>query len=84
MTMNMTLDHVFILVEPEAKVADRLLESSFLEGSSNIHPGQGTANRRFYFSNGMLEFLWVRDADEAKNGPGQDLRFPDRVDLYDT
>jgi hypothetical protein len=43
----MDLDHVFILVEPKAEVADRLLASGFQEGPSNTHPGQGTANRRF-------------------------------------
>jgi hypothetical protein len=76
--MNLKLDHVFILVEPEAKVADRLLELGFQEGPRNTHPGQGTANRRFYFANSMLEFLWVRDANEANTGPGKDLRFPER------
>ncbi len=76
--MNLELDHVFILVEPEAEVADRLLEHGFEEGPSNTHPGQGTANRRVYFANGMLEFIWVRDADEARTGPGRDLRFADR------
>jgi hypothetical protein len=59
--MTLKLDHVFILVEPEARVADRLLKQGFREGPSNTHPGQGTANRRFYFANGMLKFLWVRD-----------------------
>ncbi|MGF1520995.1 MAG: VOC family protein [Leptolyngbyaceae cyanobacterium] len=74
----MRLDHVFILVEPEAKVGDRLPEHGLREGPSNTHPGQGTANRRFYFANGMLEFLWVRDAHEANTGPGRDLRFAER------
>ncbi|MEO0377835.1 MAG: hypothetical protein AAF329_25215 [Cyanobacteria bacterium P01_A01_bin.17] len=41
--MTITMDHVFILVEPEAKVGDRLLEHGFREGPSNTHPGQGTA-----------------------------------------
>lgn len=77
--MNMKLDHIFILVEPEAKIADLLLEHSFREGPRNTHPGQGTANRRFYFANGMLEFIWVRDANEARTGPGRDLRFPERT-----
>ncbi|MBE9065376.1 VOC family protein [Leptolyngbya cf. ectocarpi LEGE 11479] len=76
--MILELDHVFILVEPEAKVADRLVAQGFQEGPRNTHPGQGTANRRFYFANGMLEFLWVQDADEARNGPGRDLRFSER------
>ncbi|MEM9265146.1 MAG: VOC family protein, partial [Cyanobacteria bacterium P01_F01_bin.13] len=68
-----------ILVEPEAKVADRLLEHGFREGPRNTHPGQGTANRRFYFANGMLEFIWVHDADEARNGPGRSLLFSERA-----
>ena len=75
--MNLQLDHVFILVEPEAQVADRLLESGFQEGPRTTHPGQGTANRRFYFANGMLEFIWVSDAHEANTGPGRELRFPE-------
>ena len=78
--MNMTLDHVFILVELEARVADRLLEHGFREGPRNTHPGQGAANRRFYFANGMLEFIWVQDADEARNGPGRSLHFSERAE----
>lgn len=73
------LDHVFILVQPGAAVADKLLTLGFEESFGRNHPGQGTSNRRFLFSGGMLEFLWVRDADEAENGPARDLRFPERV-----
>ena len=76
----MNLDHVFILVEPGANVANQLVEHGFREGPSNTHPGQGTANRRFYFANAMLEFIWVQDADEAKNGPGRNLLFPERAE----
>ena len=76
--MNLELDHVFILVKPEAKVADLLIAKGFEEGTRNIHPGQGTSNRRFFFSNGMLEFIWVRDAAEAENGAGRDLLFSER------
>ncbi|NEO86573.1 MAG: VOC family protein [Spirulina sp. SIO3F2] len=79
MAKFLELDHVFILVEPGAKVADRLLELGFQEGRGNTHPGQGTANRRFYFVNGMLELLWVRDAEEARQGPGRKLQFPERA-----
>lgn len=78
--MNLKLDHVFILVEPGAKVADRLLGHGFQEGLRNTHPGQGTANRRFYFANGMLEFIWVQDADEARTGPGRSLHFAERAE----
>mgnify|MGYP000748199106 CR=1 FL=1 len=78
--MNLELDHIFILVEPEAKVADLLLSLGMVESFSRDHPGQGTSNRRFEFSNGMLEFLWVRDAEEAINGPARDLLFSKRVE----
>jgi hypothetical protein len=49
------------------------------EGTSNVHPGQGTANRRFFFSNTALELLYVRDAREADEGPARDLKFPARA-----
>ena len=77
--MNLELDHVFILVEPEARVADLLIAKGFKEGTRNQHPGQGTSNRRFFFTNGMLEFIWVHDAAEAVNGSGQNMCFPDRA-----
>ncbi len=60
--MNLELDHVFILVKPEAEVADLLIEHGIREGRGNKHPGQVKSNRRFYFANGMLEFLWVHNA----------------------
>ena len=76
--MNLELDHVFILVKSEARVADLLIAKGFEEGTRNIHPGQGTSNRRFFFGKVMLEFIWVRDAKEAENGAGRDLLFPER------
>ena len=78
--MNLELDHIFILVKPEAKDADLLLSIGMVESFSRDHKGQGTSNRRFEFSNGMLEFLWVRDSEEAMNGPARDLQFPNRAD----
>lgn len=81
--VNLELDHVFILVEPAAKVADLLVSLGMEESFSRDHQGQGTSNRRFEFSNGVLEFLWVRDVDEALNGPGCDLALPQRADNSD-
>ncbi|MAM88588.1 MAG: hypothetical protein CME36_14885 [unclassified Hahellaceae] len=81
--MSLEVDHVFILVQPGAKVADKLLPLGFEESFGRDHPGQGTSNRRFRFADGLLEFLWVRDADEAENGPAQGLRFPQRVATYE-
>lgn len=67
--MASEFDHLFICTDIGAREADRLVSFGFVEGSSNIHSGQGTANRRFFFHNAMLELLWVYDAEEAKAEP---------------
>lgn len=77
--MALRLDHCFILTHPGAAEAELLAAIGLIEGSSNTHPGQGTANRRFFFANTTLEFLYLRDLDEADNGPGNKLRFPQRL-----
>lgn len=64
--MAAVVDHVFIRTERGAPGADRLTEQGLVEGSPNRHPGQGTACRRFFFQNAMLEFLWIEDAAEAQ------------------
>jgi hypothetical protein len=63
--MAFQLDHVFILCDRGAPEADALVRLGIREGSGNTHPGQGTACRRFFFSNVYLELLWVEDAAEA-------------------
>jgi hypothetical protein len=65
--MAVELDHVFVCVSRGAPEADALVESGLLEGPRNVHPGQGTANRRFFFRNAMLELLWVEDPAEAQS-----------------
>jgi len=74
----MELDHFFILTEPGAPQAALLSEIGLIEGTPNDHPGQGTANRRFFFSDAALEFLYVRDAVEAREGPARRLRIVER------
>jgi hypothetical protein len=76
--MDLELDHFFILVEPEAKCAELLIELGLEESFSRVHPGQGTTNRCFNFSNSKLELLWVSDAEESNNGPASGLKFPER------
>ncbi|MDH5324214.1 MAG: VOC family protein [Gammaproteobacteria bacterium] len=77
--MKLELDHFFILVKPGAQVADRLINLGMHEGSPNRHPGQGTANRRFFFpGGGALELLYICDEQEALNGPGRDLNLVQR------
>lgn len=61
------LDHVFICVSQGAPEAEELIRFGLFEGPSNLHPGQGTANRRFFFTNAMLELLWVENPLEAQS-----------------
>ena len=65
--MSVVLDHVFICTEPGAPAAERLRHIGLTEGTPNRHPGQGTACRRFFFRNAMLELLWVEDSEETQN-----------------
>lgn len=67
------LDHFFILTDPGAGKADLLTDLGLIEGPGNIHAGQGTANRRFFFEDAMLELLYIHDAEEAKSGSGHRL-----------
>jgi Glyoxalase-like domain len=61
------LDHVFVLCSQGAPEATVLTRFGLREGSSNTHPGQGTACRRFFFGNAYLELLWVCDPAEAQS-----------------
>lgn len=72
-TVPFEIDHLFVLASVGAPEAARLLDAGFVEGSPNAHHGQGTANRRFFFANAMLEFLWVTDVAEAQAPPADGL-----------
>ncbi|MBD2234172.1 hypothetical protein [Phormidium tenue] len=65
--MAFELDHLFICTEPDAPAAEQLLQFGLVEGRANVHAGQGTANRCFFFHNLMLELLWVHNAAEAQS-----------------
>lgn len=65
--MEFELDHLFICTTIGAPEADRLVTFGLTEGTPNVHPGQGTANRRFFFHNLMLELLWVHNSEEARS-----------------
>jgi len=77
--MPFVLDHFLINTDEGAPQAELLSELGLVEGIPNDHPGQGTANRRFFFRNAMLELGYVRDADEAINGPARRLRTVERT-----
>src|SRR5215470_9408923 len=65
--MRIELDHLFVCTAPDAPEADELVEFGLHEGPPNQHRGQGTANRRFAFTNAMIELLWVSDPSEAQS-----------------
>lgn len=65
--MTLRLHHLFICTSVGAPEAEHLLDAGLVEGSPNTHPGQGTANRRFFFESGFLELLWVHDKREAQS-----------------
>jgi len=73
------LDHIFVLSSPGAPEADALLKLGLVEGTANEHPGQGTANRRFFLANTTLEFVFIHNIAEAMNGAGKDLKLVERA-----
>jgi hypothetical protein len=66
-SFGVEVDHVFVSASVGAPEAQRLLDLGLIEGSRNRHPGQGTANRRFFFANAMLELIWVENEPEARS-----------------
>lgn len=75
---NIEIDHIYVCTKYKAPEGDLLVEFGLLEGSSNVHPGQGTANRRFYFHNMMLELLWVENAEEVQSELTKPMRLYER------
>lgn len=61
------IDHIFICVDPGAREAYALKEFDLTEGTANQHPGQGTANRRFFFKNAFIELLFLHDSVEIQS-----------------
>jgi len=60
------IDHIFICCSVGGDEAEALVRLGLKEGTANTHPGQGTACRRFFFSNMYLELFWVSDPLEAQ------------------
>lgn len=79
----MEVDHIYICTDYKAPVGDLLKEFGLIEGTSNIHPGQGTANRRFFFHNFMLELLWIENLKEVKNDLTKPMRLFERCSKKD-
>jgi hypothetical protein len=65
--MQIELDHLFVCTAPDAPEAEQFVQFGLHEGPPNHHPGQGTACRRFSFTNAMIELFWVSDGREAQS-----------------
>jgi len=76
---SFVLDHVFITTSRGAPAAELLVQAGLTEGTPNRHPGQGTACRRFFFSNAMLELLWLEDEAEARSEESRATRLWERL-----
>jgi len=76
--MSYEIDHVLVCCDVDAPEAAALIACGLTEGSGNTHPGQGTANRRFFFRNAYLELLWVHDPGEARREPATQTRLWER------
>jgi hypothetical protein len=73
------VDHVFICTAPRGPAAELLRQAGLTEGTPNRYPGQGTACRRFFFSNAMLELLWLEDAEEARSEQTRAMKLWERL-----
>jgi hypothetical protein len=61
------IDHIFIFSDEPDEAADEFLAHGFSEGPARKHPGQVTANRKFYFENFFFEILYVTAPSELQN-----------------
>ncbi len=76
--MPLEIDHLIICCDRGAPEGEALIAHGLLEGSSNVHAGQGSANRRFFFENAYLELLWIEDPPAAKREPARRTRLWER------
>jgi hypothetical protein len=63
----MDIDHIFIFTDTNGRVADELISFGLTPNDSRSHPGQGTSNRTFTFTNFYLEIAWVHNVKEIKS-----------------
>lgn len=80
----MQIDHIFIFTEAPEAAAEELRAFGLIEGSSRVHVGQGTANRKFYFENFFLELLWVHNEPELTSPTTQPAQLWQRAHYLET
>jgi hypothetical protein len=80
----MKLHHLFITTANPEAAAARILSAGLDEGSPNVHPGQGTANRRFFFENLYLELLFSVEDSSTPAAGLERMRLRERCALTDS
>lgn len=76
--------HFYVFTMAGAPEVDHLVSQGFTEGAPNKHPGQGTENRRIFFDNGMIEFIWAADGAEILNPKARRLKLYERSRYTET
>jgi hypothetical protein len=76
----MRIDHIFIFSNNKGQEADELVQFGLTEGSNQIHQGQGTRNRKFYFENFFLEIVWVYNLEEIRSASTAPTKLWERAD----
>ena len=76
--MKPAFDHLVVMCDVGAPQAVALTSLGLVEGSANVHHGQGSANRRFFFMNAYLELLWVYDLSASRQEPAYRTRVWER------
>ncbi len=83
---DLQVDHFNIWVVNPKKAKEQLTDIGFTsvpDSLSQIHTGQGTTGRYFYFLNGYLELIFVYDQSEFEqnNAKNKDLDFSERANF---
>lgn len=69
---GLELDHVFIVVSPQASEAQFLQKAGFTISSDvTRHTGQGTASVFSRFDNAYIEFVWIEDYNVLKQADSE-------------
>ena len=79
--MALAIDHVFAMVEPDGDWAARAASAGWVLDDGIEHEGQGTRNRRLWWPEQYLEFLWIASRRDAEQNP---LRLDRRADWATT
>ena len=83
---DLAIDHLNIWVKDPGLAKKRLNDIGFRsvpDSLSQIHKGQGTSGRYFYFLNGYLELIFIHNQKEFElnNNTNKHLDFPERANF---